>query len=82
LFDGKKAEGVEVGSGGEIYRLEADQIVLSSGAMASPQLLKTKFEAMGVEIQAGPGKRWGSHGDGISLYIYDPDDNVVELRHY
>ncbi len=44
--------------------------------------LKEKFEAMGVEIQAGPGKRWGSHGDGISLYIYDPDDNVVELRHY
>ena len=44
--------------------------------------LKIKFEAMGVEIQAGPGKRWGSHGDGISLYIYDPDDNVVELRHY
>ena len=44
--------------------------------------LKAKFEAMGVEIQAGPGKRWGSHGDGISLYVYDPDDNVVELRHY
>ncbi len=44
--------------------------------------LKTKFEALGVEIQAGPGKRWGSHGDGISLYVYDPDDNVVELRHY
>ncbi len=44
--------------------------------------LKAKFEALGVEIQAGPGKRWGSHGDGISLYIYDPDDNVVELRHY
>ena len=44
--------------------------------------LKSKFEAIGVEIQAGPGKRWGSHGDGISLYIYDPDDNVVELRHY
>lgn len=44
--------------------------------------LKTKFEAMGVDIQAGPGKRWGSYGDGISLYIYDPDNNVVELRHY
>ena len=44
--------------------------------------LKAHFEAIGVEIQAGPGKRWGSHGDGISLYIYDPDDNVVELRHY
>ena len=44
--------------------------------------LKLRFEEAGIEIQAGPGKRWGSHGDGISLYIYDPDDNVVELRHY
>jgi catechol 2,3-dioxygenase-like lactoylglutathione lyase family enzyme len=44
--------------------------------------LKSRFEAVGVEVQAGPGKRWGAHGDGISLYIYDPDDNVVELRHY
>ena len=39
LFDGKKAVGVEVDSGGEIYQLEADQIILSTGAMASPQLL-------------------------------------------
>ena len=44
--------------------------------------LKLRFEDLGVEIQAGPDKRWGSHGDGISLYIYDPDNNVVELRHY
>jgi len=44
--------------------------------------LKSKFESMGVGIQAGPGQRWGSHGDGTSLYVYDPDDNVVELRHY
>ena len=44
--------------------------------------LKTRLESLGVEIQAGPGKRWGSYGDGTSLYIYDPDDNVVELRHY
>ena len=44
--------------------------------------LKNKFVEMGVAIQAGPGKRWGSHGDGISLYIYAPADHVVELRHY
>ncbi len=44
--------------------------------------LKERFEALGVEIQGGPGKRWGAHGDGISLYVYDPDNNVVELRHY
>jgi catechol 2,3-dioxygenase-like lactoylglutathione lyase family enzyme len=46
------------------------------------EALKSRFQEIGVDIQAGPGKRWGSHGDGISLYIYDPDDNVVELRHY
>ena len=44
--------------------------------------LKTKFEGLGIGIQSGPGQRWGSHGDGTSLYIYDPDNNVVELRHY
>ncbi len=44
--------------------------------------LKRRFEAIGVGIHSGPGKRWGSHGDGISLYVFDPDDNVVELRHY
>ncbi len=39
LFEGKKAVGVEVESGGEVYQVEADQIVLSAGAMASPQIL-------------------------------------------
>ena len=39
LFDRNTAVGVEVESGGEIYQIEANQIVLSSGAMASPQLL-------------------------------------------
>ena len=51
-------------------------------AATDMERLKADFEALGVGIQAGPGKRWGAHGDGISLYIYDPDDNVVELRHY
>jgi catechol 2,3-dioxygenase-like lactoylglutathione lyase family enzyme len=44
--------------------------------------LKSQFQALGIDIQAGPGTRWGAHGDGTSLYIYDPDDNVVELRYY
>lgn len=44
--------------------------------------LKHEFQALGIDIQAGPGPRWGAHGDGTSLYVYDPDDNVVELRYY
>jgi catechol 2,3-dioxygenase-like lactoylglutathione lyase family enzyme len=28
------------------------------------------------------GVRYGARGDGWSVYVYDPDDNVVEIRSY
>ena len=39
IFEGKRAVGVEVESGGERFTVEGDRIVLSSGAVGSPQLL-------------------------------------------
>ena len=39
LFDGNRATGVEVESGDEVFRVEAEEIVLSGGAIASPQIL-------------------------------------------
>ena len=39
LFDGNKATGVQLESGGETFVAEADQIVLSSGAIGSPHIL-------------------------------------------
>ena len=39
LFEDKRAVGVEVESGGEVFRVEANEIVLSGGAIASPQIL-------------------------------------------
>jgi catechol 2,3-dioxygenase-like lactoylglutathione lyase family enzyme len=33
-------------------------------------------------VLAGPDTRWGARGDGTSLYVRDPDGNVVELRYY
>ena len=39
LFDGKRAVGVEAESGGEVFTVDADEIIVSSGAIASPQLL-------------------------------------------
>ena len=39
IFDGDKAVGVEVFSGNDTYTLEANQVILSAGAIASPQLL-------------------------------------------
>ena len=38
-FDGNQATGVEVESGGHKYTVEAEEIILSAGAIASPQLL-------------------------------------------
>ena len=34
------------------------------------------------EVVDGPDTRFGAHGDGQSLYVRDPDRNVVELRYY
>lgn len=34
------------------------------------------------DVVAGPGTRWGAQGNATSLYLHDPDGNVVELRAY
>lgn len=34
------------------------------------------------DVVDGPARRWGARGNGWSLYVRDPDGNVVELRHY
>ena len=39
LFDGTRACGVEAESGGEVFTVDADEVVLSGGAIGSPQML-------------------------------------------
>ena len=34
------------------------------------------------DVVAGPGERFGARGNGWSVYVNDPDGNVVELRSY
>ena len=57
LFEGLKAVGVEAESGGEIFTVRADRIVLSAGAIRSPQLLllsgigpKDQLKAFGIPL--------------------------------
>ncbi len=44
--------------------------------------LADRLEAEGIEVREGPVTRWGAQGNATSLYITDPDDNVIELRQY
>ena len=34
------------------------------------------------DVIDGPGPRFGARGDGMSIYVRDPDGTTVELRYY
>ena len=63
LTNGTRAVGVEAESGGELFTLEADRVILSAGAIRSPQLLmlsgmgpKDQLEQFGIPlVQEIPG---------------------------
>jgi glyoxylase I family protein len=38
------------------------------------------LRARGVNVLGEPAQRYGSRGNGLSIYIHDPEDNVVELK--
>ncbi len=59
LFDGKRATGVEVESQGEIFVLDGTEIILSAGAIASPQLLL--LSGVGDAEQLRPLGIWPVH---------------------
>jgi choline dehydrogenase len=57
LFKGLRAVGVEAESGGKVFTVEADRVVLSAGAIRSPQLLmlsgiapKDQLQAFGIPL--------------------------------
>jgi catechol 2,3-dioxygenase-like lactoylglutathione lyase family enzyme len=38
------------------------------------------LRAQGVEVLGDPAERYGARGMGLSIYVLDPDGNVVELK--
>ena len=71
VFQGNNAVGVQVESGGELFQLEGETVVLSAGAIASPQLLmlsgigpKEHLEQMGIPVlhdSPGVGQNMKNH---------------------
>jgi glyoxylase I family protein len=33
-----------------------------------------------VEVMGEPAERYGAHGSGLSIYVHDPEGNVIELK--
>ena len=67
--------------GGEPTANNQDHFCLEIEPIDLPKL-KTRCTKLGICIHDGPGTRWRARGDGMALYIYDPDRNVVELKCY
>ena len=78
IFEGKRAVAVEAESGGEVFTVEADEIVVSSGAVASPQLLMLSgigpaahLESLGIPVVQdlpGVGKNLRDHPFAAVIY--------------
>ena len=78
IFEGKRAVGVEVESDGEVFTVEGDQIVVSSGAVASPQLLMISgigpaehLRSFGIDVVQdlpGVGQNLRDHPSAAVLY--------------
>ena len=81
LFDGGRAVGVEVDSGGEVFTLEARETILSGGAINSPQLLMLSgvgpsghLGELGIEVVRdllGVGQNLRDHPSCFLLYRVD-----------
>ena len=86
LFEGTRAVGVEAESGGETFTVEAEKVVLSSGALRSPQLLmlsgvgpKDHLEEFGIPVindLPGVGQSLFNH---LSVHINFKVKDGVEL---
>ena len=84
LFDGSRATGVEVESGGERFTVEGNEIVLCAGGIASPQLLLLsgvgpagELRQLGIPVVLdlpGVGRNLRDHP--MALVEFAPSDGV------
>jgi catechol 2,3-dioxygenase-like lactoylglutathione lyase family enzyme len=44
--------------------------------------LEPELRANGIAIESGPSENFGARGIGTSVYVRDPDRNLIELRTY
>ena len=92
-LEGNRAVGVTAESGGEVFTVESDQVIVSSGAIASPQLLllsgigpRFHLDAMGIETLhelPGVGENLRDHPAAFALFKGDseiPDIDAPNIQ--
>ena len=87
IFDGQRATGVEVESGGDAFVVEGDEIILSAGAIASPQLLllsgvgaAEQLRPLGIETVhdlPGVGRSMKNHPSVSIVFRSQPDHHLA-----
>jgi choline dehydrogenase len=70
LFDGKRAIGVEVESGGEVQRVYGRRITLAAGSVASPAIL--------LRSGLGPREKLAPHGIPVLHELAGVGENLVD----
>ena len=84
LMDGTRATGVEAESGGEVFTVEADRIVLSAGALKTPHILmlsgvgpREQLEQFGIPVaHEAPGVGQNLWNHAITAISYQVKDGV------
>jgi catechol 2,3-dioxygenase-like lactoylglutathione lyase family enzyme len=66
------------GGGGHSTGRNLDHLCL----VVEPTDLVAWAESAGPKIIDGPDQRFGARGVATSIYVHDPDANLVELRYY
>lgn len=77
LFPIKSGETLSRGSG--LHNLNHFTLVVD---VAEFETFQKHLTEHGVQIEEGPGRRWGARGYGMSVYFSDPDRNRIEVRCY
>lgn len=67
----------------DLFQAEPDGVNVDHVALVVEDVdLQAVADSGRVEVVAGPAELWGARGQGMGLYVKDPDGHVIELRTY
>ena len=78
LADGEDAATLKGGAAPAKEARNMDHLCLQVEGF-DPDAVLRHLKKCGAKVEE-PKQRYGATGDGVSIYLYDPEDNLIELR--